>query len=119
MYEYKCNVELRHKVTGETLKLTLWTNTRDEVNRKLSGLCGSNGEYTLIEAIPIRENDRVVGREVKDGHVVARPECATREELREIGQELLEFLRQKKLPIWQVKEILRRAGTLVDWEPLK
>lgn len=119
MYEYKCNVELRHKVTGEKLELTVWATGRDDANRKLSGLCGSNDEYTLIESIPIRENNKAVGREVKDGHVVARPECATREELREIVQELLEFLRPKKMPIWQVKEVLRRAGTMVDWEPLK
>lgn len=119
MYEFKCSAELRHKVTGEKIELTVWATNRAEASSKLSGLCGSHGEYTLIETRPIYENNQAVGREVKDGRVVTHPECATKEELREMAQELLEFLRPKKLAIWQVKEVLRRAENMVDWEPLK
>lgn len=36
-----------------------------------------------------------------------------------IAMEVLEFLRAKELPIWQVKEVLTKAKNLADWEKLK
>ena len=36
-----------------------------------------------------------------------------------IAQEVIEFLRLKKLPIWQVKEVLAKASNLAEWEKLK
>ena len=32
---------------------------------------------------------------------------------------VLNFLRPKELPIWQIKEILAEAARLSEWEPLK
>lgn len=35
------------------------------------------------------------------------------------AQEVLDFLRPKELPIWQVKEVLMRASRLAEYEKLK
>ena len=40
-------------------------------------------------------------------------------ELGPIAREVLDFLRPKELPIWQIKEILAEASRLADWEILK
>lgn len=44
---------------------------------------------------------------------------APKSELTPIAQEVLDLLRPKTLPIWQVKEILSEARRLADWEILK
>lgn len=36
-----------------------------------------------------------------------------------VAQEVIEFLRPKNLPVWQVKEILAKASNLAEWEKLK
>lgn len=48
-----------------------------------------------------------------------RLEYAPRSELEPIAQEVLDFLRPKELPIWQIKEILAEASRLAEWEKLK
>lgn len=42
-----------------------------------------------------------------------------RMEMEPIAREVLEFLRPKELPIWQIKEVLNEAKRLADWEVLK
>ena len=44
---------------------------------------------------------------------------ALKSELTPIAQEVLDLLRPKALPIWQIKEILSEARRLADWEILK
>lgn len=44
---------------------------------------------------------------------------APKEELSLIAQEVIDFLRQKDLLIWQVKEVLIEASKLAEWEKLK
>ena len=44
---------------------------------------------------------------------------APKSEMEVIAQEVLEFLRPKELPIWQIKDILNEAKRLADWEILK
>lgn len=51
--------------------------------------------------------------------MVTKPEYASKEELKEIARELLEIMRPKKLPIWQVKETFQFAIEMADWEPMK
>ena len=36
-------------------------------------------------------------------------------ELKSIAKEVMELLRPKRLPVWQVKEVLRYAMNLADW----
>lgn len=36
-----------------------------------------------------------------------------------IAKEVIEFLRPKELPIWQVKMVLAKASNLAEWEKLK
>lgn len=36
-----------------------------------------------------------------------------------IAKELIEFLRPKELPLWQVKEVLAQARNMAEWEKLK
>lgn len=36
-----------------------------------------------------------------------------------IAREVIEFLRPKELPLWQVKEILAKASNMAEWEKLK
>ena len=36
-----------------------------------------------------------------------------------VAKEVIEFLRPKKLSVWQVKTVLAKAGDLVEWEKLK
>lgn len=36
-----------------------------------------------------------------------------------IAKEVIEFLRPKKLSVWQVKEVLTKASNLVEWEKLE
>lgn len=42
-----------------------------------------------------------------------------KEKVDEIAKEVIDFLRPKELPIWQVKDALIRASKLVEWEKLK
>ena len=44
---------------------------------------------------------------------------APKSELTPIAQEVLDLLRTKELPVWQVKEILTEARRLADWAILK
>lgn len=46
-------------------------------------------------------------------------EYVPKSELGPIAREVLDFLRPKELPIWQIKEILAEASRLVEWEKLK
>lgn len=39
-----------------------------------------------------------------------------KEELYAIAQDMLDRLKQEKLPAWQVKEVFKFASELVDWE---
>lgn len=36
-----------------------------------------------------------------------------------IAKEVIEFLRSKELPVWQVKTVLAKASDLAEWEKLK
>jgi len=42
-----------------------------------------------------------------------------KEELDGIAQEVLDFLRPKELPIWQVKEVFKRASRFAEYEKMK
>lgn len=44
---------------------------------------------------------------------------APKSEMEPIAREVLEFLRPKELPIWQIKEVLNEAKRLADWGILK
>lgn len=44
---------------------------------------------------------------------------APKSELTPIAQEVLDLLRSKELPVWQVREILSEARKLADWAILK
>lgn len=44
---------------------------------------------------------------------------AHKEEMDKIAQEVLEFLRPRHLPIWQVKDVMKRAIRLAEWEKMK
>lgn len=44
---------------------------------------------------------------------------APKTEMTPIAREVIEFLRPKELPIWQIKEVLNEAKRLADWEILK
>lgn len=46
-------------------------------------------------------------------------EYTPKEELSKAAQEVIDFLRPKELPVWQVKEVLREAIKLAEWEKLK
>lgn len=48
-----------------------------------------------------------------------RMEYAPKGELEDIARELLDFLRPKELPVWQVKEVLDCAKQYVDYTKLK
>ena len=43
----------------------------------------------------------------------------TKQEAEKIAFEVLDFLKPRELPIWQVKEILATAIRLSEWEILK
>lgn len=40
-------------------------------------------------------------------------------ELDEIAKRVVALLRVENLPIWQSKEVLKKASSLIDWEVLK
>lgn len=42
-----------------------------------------------------------------------------KEELQKIAMEVLEFLRPRHLPIWQVKEVMTYAKEFAEWEKMK
>lgn len=46
-------------------------------------------------------------------------EYTPKEELSKAAQGVIDFLRPKELPVWQVKEVLREAIKLAEWEKLK
>ena len=46
-------------------------------------------------------------------------EYVSKSDIKDIAQGVVDSLRPQGLPIWQVKEILREAMKLVDWEKLK
>ena len=50
---------------------------------------------------------------------MAKLEYEPKSELEDLAVEVLEFLRPKELPIWQVKEGLSTAMRLAEWQTLK
>lgn len=46
-------------------------------------------------------------------------EYVANDEIDDIAQDIIDFLRPKELPIWQVKEALSAAAKLAEWEVLK
>lgn len=40
-------------------------------------------------------------------------------ELDKVAAEVIDFLRPKELPVWQVKDVLSRAKELAEWQTLK
>jgi len=46
-------------------------------------------------------------------------EYEPKNEIIKIAREVIDFLRPKELPVWQVKEVLSSAAKLADWEKLK
>ena len=46
-------------------------------------------------------------------------EYIPRDDVDDIAQNIIDFLRPKELPIWQVKEALSAAAKLAEWEALK
>jgi len=62
--EYKWDVGLRHKATGEKLSLIVWAATNEEATHKLNGVYGPDCEYTWTGTGPIYENNQTVRREV-------------------------------------------------------
>lgn len=56
MYEYKYSIGVRHKSTGERLKLEVWAEDVDAATRKLTGtLIGPECEYIWTGSGPIYE----------------------------------------------------------------
>ena len=44
---------------------------------------------------------------------------APKEEMDKIAMEVLEFLRPRHLTVWQVKDVMKRAIRLAEWEKMK
>ena len=64
MYEYKYSIGVRHKSTGEKLKLEVWAEDVDAATHKLTGtLIGPECE---TGSGPIYENNQLIRREKKD-----------------------------------------------------
>lgn len=58
---------VRHKSTGEKLKLEVWAEDVDAATHKLTGtLIGPECEYIWTGSGPIYENNQLIRREKKD-----------------------------------------------------
>ena len=58
-------------------------------------------------------------KEAIQGKSEVRKMESKKEDFEKIALEVLDFLRPKELPIWQVKEILVVAARLSEWQKLK
>lgn len=72
-----------------------------------------------VQYIRIGENLQVKEKEVREMTPEEQLTYIPKTEEEKIAKEVIEFLRHKKLPVWQVKTILSRASSLVEWEKLK
>ena len=72
------------------------------------------GEIVATDYIPITVN--VVDH--KTGTYKGRP-CKGDAELDAIADDIVILLRTEGLPIWQAKEVLKKASRLIDWEIMK
>ncbi len=67
MYEYKYSIGVRHKSTGEKLKLEVGAEDVDAATHKLTGtLIGPECEYIWTGSGPIYENNQLIRREKKN-----------------------------------------------------
>ena len=67
MYEYKYSIGVRHKSTGEKLKLEVWAEDVDAATHKLTGTrSGPEWESIWTGSGPIYENNQLIRREKKD-----------------------------------------------------
>lgn len=66
MTEYLFGVEMKHKTTGERIKLMVWAENVDEATHKITGVIGGyNGEYAWTGSGPkYNENGKIISREV-------------------------------------------------------
>ena len=72
------------------------------------------GEIVETDNIPITIN----GTDHKAGTYKGRPYKGDAE-LDAIADDIVILLRTKDLPIWQAKEVLKKASSLIDWEIMK
>jgi len=50
---------------------------------------------------------------------VEETKMLSKEELKPIALEVLNMLKPKQLPVWQVKEVLSYASRMAEWTPMK
>lgn len=72
------------------------------------------GEIVATDYIPITIN----GIDHKAGTYKGRPYKGYAE-LDAIADGIVSLLRKEGLPIWQAKEVLKKASSLIDWEIMK
>lgn len=61
------------------------------------------------------ENPRHLAGQGGRGDEVSEREYRSKEELESMAKSVLNELKPKRLPVWQVKEVLRQAIRLADW----
>ena len=65
MMQYLYNVTMKHKSTGEKIKLKDWAENVDEATHKVTGVIGGYlGEYSWIGSGPEHENNEIIFREI-------------------------------------------------------
>lgn len=72
------------------------------------------GEIVTTDYIPITIN----GVDHKAGTYKGHPYKGNAE-LDAIADGIVSLLRKEGLPIWQAKEVLKKASSLIDWEIMK
>lgn len=65
MKEYLFNVSIKHKNTGERIRLSVWAKNVDDATHNLCGsLIGYKCEYEWCGSSPVYENNEIIVREV-------------------------------------------------------
>ena len=65
MMQYLYNVTMKHKSTGEKIKLKVWAENVDEATHKVTGVIGGyRGEYSWTGSGPEYENNKIIFREI-------------------------------------------------------
>lgn len=76
MTEYKYSVGVKHKSTGEKLKLEVWAGNVDAATHKLTGtLIGPECEYIWTGSGPIYENNQLICRDCDDCGAAVRADA--------------------------------------------
>lgn len=65
MKQYLYRVGMKHKTTGERIKLMVWAENVDEATNKITvAIGGYDGEYSWTGSGPEYENNEIVTREI-------------------------------------------------------